>query len=141
MEAPMRDRLLALFARWRALQEIEAMSDRDLADLGMTRDQILDFASAPADTEQRMAAMARIFGLSMDELRREYATYLDMVQTCGHCSAGPSRGLRILPECPRLCGSCRDEVRPRRLTLRRVFGGLPLVASSAIVRGRQETRA
>jgi hypothetical protein len=83
----MRDRLLALFARWRALQEIEVMSERDLADLGMTRDQILDFASAPADTEQRMAAMARIFGLSMDELRREYATYLDMVQTCGHCSA------------------------------------------------------
>lgn len=83
----MRERLLALFARWRALQEIGAMSERDLADLGMTRDQILDFASVPADTEQRMATMAGIFGLSLDEVRREYATYLDMVQTCGHCGA------------------------------------------------------
>lgn len=81
----MRERLNMFFTRWRALKEIDAMSDRDLADLGMSREQIVDFAMMPADTEQRMRTMAGIFGLTPHEMRREYDAYLHMVQTCGHC--------------------------------------------------------
>lgn len=81
----MRERLQAMFARWRSLNEIAALSERDLDDMGMTRDQVQDFAQMPADTTARLVKMASIFGLTEAELRAEYGAWLDLVQTCGHC--------------------------------------------------------
>ena len=40
------DRIRALIHRLHEMQEVNALSDRDLDDLGMTRDQVLDFLRA-----------------------------------------------------------------------------------------------
>ncbi|MDR0808264.1 MAG: DUF1127 domain-containing protein [Gemmobacter sp.] len=81
----MRERLQAVFARWRSLNEIAALSGRDLHDMGMTRHQAEDFARMPADTTARLVKMAAIFGLTEAELQAEHNAWLEMVQTCGHC--------------------------------------------------------
>ena len=83
----MRERLQAIFARWRNLTEIEALSERDLNDIGMSRAEIVDFVQMPADSPRRLAAMAAIFGLTESELRSEHESYLDLLRTCGHCGA------------------------------------------------------
>lgn len=72
--------------RWRELKEVDLLSDRDLADLGMTREQVETFARMPRDTASRMAAMARLFGITAEDLRRDHALYQDMLCTCGTCS-------------------------------------------------------
>ncbi|MEH7828203.1 DUF6455 family protein [Gemmobacter denitrificans] len=81
----MRERLQTLFAKWRSLTEIEALTERDLTDIGLNRAQIEDFVRMPADTTARMARMAAIFGLTVEDLKRDHGAWLDRVQTCGHC--------------------------------------------------------
>ena len=43
------DRIKTLMTRWQDAKEIDALSERDLDDLGMTRDQVLAFSRMPAD--------------------------------------------------------------------------------------------
>lgn len=82
----MLDRIRHFLKLWRQTQEIDALTDRDLADLGMTRDQVRDFSRMPADSAARMATMARLFGITEAELKQDHALYLELVATCGHCT-------------------------------------------------------
>jgi len=81
----MMERFRNFLLKWRELKEIEALTDRDLDDLGMTREQVQAFARMPVDTAERMATMARLFGVTAEELKRDYGQYLDMLCTCGTC--------------------------------------------------------
>ena len=67
------------------LKQVEALSDHDLHDLGMTRAQITAFANMPADVPDRVTAMAAIFGISADELKANRADYLELLGTCADC--------------------------------------------------------
>lgn len=80
------DRIRTLLHRLHEVQEVNALTDRDLDDLGMSRDQVLDFLRMPADITQRVTAMGRIFGLPPEALRRDHGQWIDLLTTCGHCA-------------------------------------------------------
>ncbi len=80
------DRIRALIHRLHEVQEINALSDRDLDDLGMTRAQVLDFIDMPRDIDQRVTAMGAIFGLSETDLKRDHGLWVEILSTCGHCA-------------------------------------------------------
>lgn len=80
------DRIRALITRLHEVQEVNALSDRDLDDLGMTRAQVLDFLDMPRDINQRVTAMGAIFGLSERELKRDHGLWVEILSTCGHCA-------------------------------------------------------
>ncbi|WGV16128.1 DUF1127 domain-containing protein [Fuscovulum ytuae] len=78
-------RIRALIDRWQQLKTVDALTDRDLADLGMTRRQVEDFIRMPPDVPDRVARMAAIFGLSEAEVKANHAEYLEILGTCAHC--------------------------------------------------------
>ena len=80
------NRIKALLNRWHEIKEIEALTDRDLDDLGMSRDQVLAFARMPADLTQRVTAMGQIFGVPEVELKRDHAEWVELLSVCGHCA-------------------------------------------------------
>ena len=79
-------RLRALLDRYAQLKTVEALSDRDLDDLGMTRAQVEAFVTMPADVPDRVARMAAIFGIPVAELKANHADYLELLGTCAHCA-------------------------------------------------------
>lgn len=79
------DRIKALTHRWQDLKEIAQFDQRELDDLGMTRDQIVAFARMPHDVPDRVAAMAQIFGLTEEQLRADQDRYHELLYTCGQC--------------------------------------------------------
>lgn len=80
------DRIRALIHRLHEVQEVNALSDRDLDDLGMTRQQVLAFLDMPRDISERVTAMGAIFGLSETELKRDHGLWVEILSTCGHCA-------------------------------------------------------
>lgn len=105
------ERIRALIAHWQELKEIDAMSDRDLDDLGMSREQVRAFALMPADVPDRVAAMGRIFGLPEAELKRDHAMWIELLETCGHCSDRGACGLALAQGTLTRaadCGFCRN---------------------------------
>lgn len=81
----MLSRIRALIDRWQQLKTVEALTDRDLADLGMTRAQVQDFIRMPPDVPDRVARMAAIFGIPEADLKANHAEYLELLGTCAHC--------------------------------------------------------
>ena len=79
------DRIKTLMTRWQDAKEIDAMSARELDDLGMTRDQVRAFSRLPADIAGRVAHMASIFGVSAAELQRNNQAYHEILSTCSTC--------------------------------------------------------
>ncbi len=79
------DSIKTLVQRWRDLKEVASLTDRDLADLGMGRDQVEAFVRMPHDVPDRVAAMAEIFGLSQDQIKADHDSYVDLLYTCGQC--------------------------------------------------------
>ena len=79
------DRIKALISRWNELREVGEMSDRELADLGMSRTQVEAFVRMPQDVPDRVLAMAEIFGLSQTEVQADHAEWMALLETCGTC--------------------------------------------------------
>ena len=79
------DRIKSLIDRWNTLKEIDALSEHELSDLGMTRDQVRRFVQMPADVADRVAHMAAIFGLSDADLHKHHDAYVTLLETCGGC--------------------------------------------------------
>ncbi len=79
------DRIKTLINRWNALKEVEALSEHELDDLGMTRDQVRRFVQMPADIADRVKHMAAIFGLSEADLHKDHEAYVALLETCGTC--------------------------------------------------------
>ena len=80
------DRIRTLIDRLHEVQEVNSLSDRDLDDLGMTREQILGFLKMPRDISERVTAMGKIFGVSDLELKRDHSQWVDLLTVCGHCA-------------------------------------------------------
>ncbi|MBK6468266.1 MAG: hypothetical protein IPL38_06515 [Rhodobacter sp.] len=80
------DRIKTLLHRWHDLREVEALTDLELDDLGMSRDQVRAFARLPADVADRVAAMGEIFGVPEAELKRDHAQWVDLLSICGRCA-------------------------------------------------------
>jgi hypothetical protein len=81
----MLDHLSHILHRWTALSVTGGPTDRDLADLGLTRDQADRLAHLPRAVPERMAAMAAIFGLSQAELEASRDDWLAFAETCADC--------------------------------------------------------
>jgi hypothetical protein len=81
------DRIRSLIDRLHEAQEVDALSNRDLDDLGMSREQVLGFLRMPHDISERVTAMGQIFGLSEVELKRDHAQWVDLLTVCGHCTS------------------------------------------------------
>ena len=81
------ERIRSLLDRLHEVQEVNALSDRDLDDLGMSREQVLDFVRMPRDITERVNAMGAIFGVSEADLKRDHAQWVDILSTCGHCTS------------------------------------------------------
>ena len=105
------DRIKTLVDRWRDLNEVASLTDRDLADLGMTRAQVEAFVQMPQDVPDRVAAMAQIFGLTEDQIKADHHAYTDLLYTCGHCKDRAAcrqvlnRGALARPEDANFCGN------------------------------------
>jgi Family of unknown function (DUF6455)/Domain of unknown function (DUF1127) len=80
------DRIRALINRLHDVQEVNSLSDRDLDDLGMSREQVLGFLKMPRDISERVTAMGQIFGVPELELKRDHAQWVDLLTVCGHCA-------------------------------------------------------
>jgi hypothetical protein len=80
------ERIRALMNRLHEVQEVHSLSDRDLDDLGMSREQVLGFLKMPRDISERVTAMSQIFGVSELELKRDHSQWVDLLTVCGHCA-------------------------------------------------------
>lgn len=74
-----------LFDRRREARAVEALTERDLADLGMTKTQVLHFLRMPSDTPARVVAMGKIFGRKESSLKQDEAQWIKLVETCADC--------------------------------------------------------
>lgn len=105
------DRIRALLHRLHDHAEVESLSDRDLSDLGMSRDQLHAFLRMPQDIAERVTAMGAIFGVSEAELKRDHAQWVDLLSVCGHCADRGAcskvlvRGPAAVPASSRFCGN------------------------------------
>lgn len=75
------------WTRRKARRMMLALSDQELHDLALSRSDIAQFLNQPADTPERMARMARIFGMDSKTLREDATSYREMAQVCGHCES------------------------------------------------------
>lgn len=80
------ERIRHLMKKYRDLSEIADLSDRELADLGVSRDQAMSLASIPEGVAGRVVAMAQVFGLSQDDLMRNRGEWADLIETCNGCT-------------------------------------------------------
>ena len=79
------DRIKTLLTRWHDFNEVDSLSDRDLADLGMSREQVRAFAQMPPDVGQRVTAMATIFGVPEADLKRDHSQWVELLSSCSRC--------------------------------------------------------
>ncbi len=79
------ERIKAMMERWGELKEVDRLSDHELDDLGMSREQLRAFVQMPHDVGERVRRMAEIFGLSAEELQMNHDQWIDILSTCGQC--------------------------------------------------------
>lgn len=79
-------RIRALIDRLHEVQEVNSLSDRELDDLGLSREQVLGFLRMPRDINERVTAMGQIFGVSEVDLKRDHGQWVDLLTVCGHCA-------------------------------------------------------
>ena len=80
------NRIRALIDRLHEVQEVNSLSDRELDDLGLSREQVLGFLKMPHDISERVTAMGKIFGVSEVDLKRDHSQWVDLLTVCGHCA-------------------------------------------------------
>ncbi len=79
------ERIKALMDRWGELKEVDRLSEHELDDLGMTREQLRAFIQMPHDVGERVRHMGAIFGLSAEDLQANHDQWLEILTTCGQC--------------------------------------------------------
>lgn len=72
-------------ARRRDLDEIAALDDRDLTDIGITREALEYLVEVEPAVYGRMSRMAALHGLTPADLQQDRADLTHLVQTCDHC--------------------------------------------------------
>lgn len=91
------DRIKSFLDHWHEVREAENLSDRDLADIGLSRDQLRHFLEMPEDVEDRVTRMAAVFGLTPDEIRANHAGWVELLEVCGGCTERRACG-RVLDQ-------------------------------------------
>ncbi len=91
----MLERYKSMLNRWRDGKAADALTERDLADLGMSRDQVLNFLRMPQDVPERLVAMGKIFGLTERQLKTDHGTWIERLEVCGAC-ADRSKCARVI---------------------------------------------
>lgn len=81
----MLERLKAMVEHRREHAEIAQLSERDLDDLGLTREQLLNVVDTPEDVSRRMLQMAARHGISEEELENYRQDFAVLLGTCAHC--------------------------------------------------------
>ncbi len=74
-----------LLARWQAVSEIDALSERDLDELGLSRSQARALARTPPTVTDRVARMTSVYGLTAGDMQRDVPGYRDLVAACATC--------------------------------------------------------
>lgn len=82
----MMDRFFRLFRVSRDINDIMAMSERDLADLGVSRTEAMELAALPDEVPARVREMAKVYGLSADELLADRRLWHELLHGCNHCA-------------------------------------------------------
>ena len=102
------ERIKALMDRWGELKEVDRLSEHELDDLGMTRDQLRAFVQMPHDVGERVRHMGEIFGLSAEELQMNHEQWLEILSTCGQCTHRRECGQVLAKRGaqPEECGFC-----------------------------------
>lgn len=114
------ERLRMMFDLWRDQREIDALSDREVEDLGLTREQLHAFARVPMDVPERLVAMAAIFGLTEADVKRTHSEYLELLEVCARCGARQQCAETLdsfATARPAACGFC-----PNAATYQRMAG-------------------
>lgn len=105
------DRIRTMILRLHEVAEVNALSDRDLDDLGMSRHQVLDFLRMPRDINERVLAMGKIFGVPEVMLHHDHAKWVELLSICGRCtdrtacSKVLALGLSAGPDVAPFCGN------------------------------------
>lgn len=81
------ERFKALRERMRDLAEVEELRESDLADLGLSREQMRALVMIPQDVGDRMTAMAAVFGITPDQLTVDRSEYVNMLCNCAQCKS------------------------------------------------------
>lgn len=79
-------RIRALLSHLHDVQEVNTLSERDLSDIGISRDQVLAFLNMPQDVTDRVTAMGAIFGIPEAVLKRDRSQWVELLTTCGQCA-------------------------------------------------------
>lgn len=80
------DDFFQMLSRIARLEPAERPSDRDLADLGLTRADLALLKSGTPGARERIVAMAAQFGVSEDMLDAHPELGLDLAEHCVHCA-------------------------------------------------------
>jgi hypothetical protein len=76
----------------RAVREVDTLSERDLHELGLSRDEARAFARIPPEVTARVARMASVYGLGADDIQHDIPGYRALVAACATCGrAGECR--------------------------------------------------
>lgn len=115
------NRIKTLIQRWNEVRAVSAFSDRDLADLGLSRAQLEAFVRMPDDVPDRVLAMAATFGLSETEVK---ANLWGMAGASGKLWRLPGpRGLRACAGAGRAVAALRLRFLPERRVFCREISG------------------
>jgi len=83
--------LQSIFHHWQDMRriaaEIASLDPADLAAMGVTRTDLMEFAQMPADQAARMDRMAAIFGVVQRQLDADPDQRNDILRRCVHCGA------------------------------------------------------
>lgn len=105
----LRDHIHALQEHRRELHELDALDDRALSELDLSRDQLRRIVTTPEAVNERMTAMARRHGIAPEVFELLHQDYAHLLDTCAHCHAtgacaeylaDPGRGPMAAGFCP-----------------------------------------
>jgi hypothetical protein len=91
----MLDTLRRVLARWEALSVAGGPTDRDLAELGLSRDQADRLAALPPGVPARMRGIAAIFGLPPAAIEANRADWIELAEICSGCGEGRACGAAL----------------------------------------------
>ncbi len=72
----------------RAVREVDALSERDLGELGLSRSEARSFARVSPEVTARVAGMASVYGLGAADIQRDIPAYRELVAACATCRRG-----------------------------------------------------
>lgn len=99
------NRIRRFMEQAREAEAVAALSERDLADLGVSREQARNLAGMSEDVPGRALAMGRVFGHDERDLTHDRVIWRELLETCQSC--------RALPYCTRFLAQGHDDAAAR----------------------------